>query len=105
MQALSATPFFLDLRNPALKNEAAFAGIQSVWIESRPVSIPLIQNTDAIVWLKHVSPPELRLPLLLIMGGMHYRTMLAVSTSLLVALGLSALAWRCRKHGSSAKLI
>jgi len=88
MQALSSASFFLDLRDPALKSEEAFAGNQRVWVESRPVRLPLIQNTDAIVWLKHVSPPELRLPLLLVMGGMHYRRMLAVSASLLAVLGV-----------------
>jgi hypothetical protein len=102
MQALSSAPFFLDLRDPAVKNEESFAGNQSVWVESRPVRLPLIQNTAAIVWLKHVRPPDLRFPVLLIMGGMHYRATLAVSTSLLVALALSALVWRWRKHASSA---
>jgi len=96
MQALSSTPFFLDLRDPALKDEEAFAANQSVWVESRPVRLPLIQNTDAIVWLKHISPPALRLPLLLIMGLMHYRRMLGVSALLLAALSLWELARRWR---------
>ena len=51
MQALSSTPFFLDLRDPAVQNEETFAGNQSVWVESRPVQIPLARSTDAIVWL------------------------------------------------------
>ena len=104
MQALSATPFFLDLRDPAVKNDVAFVGNQSLWVESRSVALPLIQNTDAIVWLKRVHPPELRLPVLLIVGGMHYRATLVASASLLVGLGLSAVAWRRRKRSSSAKL-
>jgi erythromycin esterase-like protein len=98
MQAASAMPFFLDLRDPAVKNDEAFAGTQTVWVESRPVAVSLIKNADAIVWLKHINPPELPLPVLLIMGGMHYRTTLAVSASLVVVLGLSALVWRWRKR-------
>jgi hypothetical protein len=98
MQALSSTPFFVDLRDPAVKNDDAFAGTQSVWVESRSVRVSLINNADAIVWLKNVRPPQLPLPMLLIMGGMHYRAMLAVSASLVVVLGLSALVWRWRKR-------
>jgi erythromycin esterase-like protein len=98
MQALSSSPFFLDLRDPALQKEEAFAGNQSVWIESRRRDLSLIQNADAIVWLTHVSPPKLPLPMLLIIGGMHYRVTLVVAASLLLALSFSALVWRWRKH-------
>ena len=98
MEALSPGPFFLDLRDAAVQNGEAFTGNQSVWIESRRRDLPLIQNTDAIVWLKHVSPPKLPWPVLLIMGGMHYRASLTVAASLLLALSFSALVWRWRKR-------
>jgi erythromycin esterase-like protein len=97
MKELSSTPFFLDLRDPAVQNDDAFAGNQSLWVESRQVRLPLIKNTDSIVWLKHVRAPELPVAVLLIMGGMHYRAMLALSTSLLVVVSLSALVWRWRR--------
>jgi hypothetical protein len=99
---LSSSPFFLDLRDPALQNEEAFAGNQSVWIESRRRDLRLLHNADAIVWLPHLSPPQLPLPMLLIMGGMHYRRALVVSTSLLAVLGASALVWRRRRRRSAA---
>jgi erythromycin esterase-like protein len=99
MQALSPVSFFLDLRDSAVRNDDAFVGEQRVWIESRAVRLPLVDATDAIVWLKHVSPPRLRLPLLLVLGAMHYRKALAASAVLsLVLLGWSALAWRRRTH-------
>jgi erythromycin esterase-like protein len=100
MQGLSFAPFFLNLSDTAVANDEAFAGNQNVWIESRPVPLSLMQSTDAIVWLKHVRPPELRFPVLLIMGGMHYRTTLAVSITVLGGLALSALVWRWRKRTS-----
>lgn len=103
MQALSSAPFFLDLRDPALRSDEAFAGDQRVWIESRPVRFPLIKNTDAIVWLKRAGPPDLPYPVLLFMGGMHYRATLAWLTALLVLLGLSTLVWRRRKRRSAKR--
>jgi hypothetical protein len=102
MEGLSSGPFFLNLRDPTVQNAEAFTGNQSVWIESRRRDLPLIQNTDAIVWLKHVSPPKLPLPVLLILGGMHYRRALVVSTSFLVVLGASGFLWRRRKRRSAA---
>jgi erythromycin esterase-like protein len=98
MRALSSTSFFLDLRDPAVRNDAAFAGNQSVWIESRLAPLSLLKNTDAIVWLERIGPPQLPLPVLLILGGMHYRWTLALSASLVVVLGLSAMVWRWRKR-------
>jgi hypothetical protein len=77
MQALASASFFLDLRHPALQNELAFTGEQHVPVESRVVRLRLLASTDAIVWLKHVRPPALPLPQLLILGGMHYRLTLA----------------------------
>ena len=101
MQGLSANPFFLDLRDPAVKNDEAFAGNQTVWVESRAVPIALLQNTDAIVWLKRVSLPKLPLPVLVIMG-MHYRSTRFMSALLFVALGFSAIVWRWRRRASAA---
>jgi hypothetical protein len=102
MQAVSPVSFFLDLHDSAVKNDHAFVGEQRVWIESRAVRLRLIQDTDAIVWLKHVSPPHLRVALLLMLGGMHYRMTLAVSALLsLVLLGWSALGWCRRKHNAA----
>jgi erythromycin esterase-like protein len=103
MQGLSANPFFLDLRDPAVKNDEAFSGDQTVWVESRAVRLALMHNTDAIVWLKRISPPKLPLPVLVIMGGMHYRSTLVVSALLVVALGFAALVWRRRKRASDAE--
>jgi len=100
MQGLSPSPFFLDLRDPVVKNDDALAGLQEVWIESRPVSLSLLQDTDAIVWLKRVGPPQLPLPMLLILGGMHYRTTLAVSVSFLAIAGVGIAVWRWRRRRS-----
>jgi len=105
MQSLSSASFFLDLRDPSLQNDVAFAGEQSVWVESRAVRVRLLEDTDAIVWLKHLRPPELSLPLLLIMGGMHYRIRLAVFASLVVAGALSVLLWRWRRRHFAANPI
>ena len=98
MQGLSSSSFFLDLRDPAVQNEEAFVGKQSVWVESRRRDLALTQNTDAIVWLKNVSPPKLPLPVLLIMGGMHYRAALTVAVSVVLVLSFLTLVWRWRKH-------
>jgi len=100
MAGVSAAPFFLDLRDTTVRSDEAFAGTQRVWVESRAVDLPLLQSTDAIVWLKDVRPPSLPLPVLLIMGGLHYRMTLALSATFAIALGLSALVWRRRKRGT-----
>jgi erythromycin esterase-like protein len=76
MRAMSTTSFFLDLRDPAIQNDTAFTGTVPIWIESRRIDVPLTESTDAVIWLKHVRPPRLPLVLLVILGGMHYRTML-----------------------------
>jgi erythromycin esterase-like protein len=102
MQALSSSSFFLDLHDPGLKNDVALVDDeQIIWVESRAARVHLKQDTDAIVWLKHVGPPQLRLPLLLIMGGIHYQALLAVSASLIVVSTLSVVAWRRRRRCSS----
>ena len=98
MEALSSSSFFLDVRNPRLKNGEAFADReQRVWIESRPVCLRLPEDTDAIVWLKHIGPPRLPLPLLLVMGGMHYRMQLGAVGLLLGGSALSAVVCRWRR--------
>jgi len=104
MLALSPSPFFLDLQDPAVKNHDAFVGEQSVWVESRAVRLPLTRNTDAIVWVKHVSPPDLSLPLLVMLGGMHYSRTVAVCALLLMALSLSALVRRWRRQAYPRRL-
>jgi hypothetical protein len=99
MQELSSSSFFLDLRDPGVKDDEAFVdGGQSVWVESRAIRLDLRQDTDAIVWLKRVGPPHLRLPLLLIMGGIHYQALLGVSASLVAVSALSVVAWRRRRR-------
>jgi erythromycin esterase-like protein len=102
MQALSSSSFFLDLRNPRLKNDKAFADAeQRVWVESRPVHLHLQEDADAIVWLKHVGPPRLQLPVLLVMGGIHYRTQLGAFGFLLGVSALSVVVWRWRRRRGS----
>jgi erythromycin esterase-like protein len=96
MRALSSTPFLVDLRDASVRNDEAFAGSQTVWIESRPVRLSLIRNADAIVWLPQIGPPHVPLPLLMVLGGMHYRKTLAVLAVLLLVAGGSALVWRRR---------
>ncbi len=100
MQSLSPSSFFLDLRDSALEHDAAFEGEQNVWVESQAVPVRLLRDTDAIVWLKQVSPPKLRLPLLIILGGMHYRIALAVSAAVVVSgvLVLGVRRWRRRRR-------
>jgi len=101
MQALSSSSFFLDLRNPGLKNDEAFADRgQRVWVESRAVSLHLQEDADAIVWLKHVGPPRLRLPLLLVMGGMHYRMQFEAFGFFFGVSALSLVVWRRRQRAS-----
>jgi erythromycin esterase-like protein len=98
LRALSSSSFFLDLRDPRVARDEGFAGEQSLWVESRAVRIRLIESADAIVWLDHVSPPQLRLPLLLILGGMHYRVTLAVAASAAAGGVLALVVWRWRRR-------
>ena len=102
MQALSSSSFFLDLRNPGLKNDEAFADPeQRVWVESRAVHLHLQEDADAIVWLKHVGPPRLRLPLLLVMGGIHYRTQLGAFGFFFGVSAVGLVVWRWRQRRGS----
>ena len=102
MRALSPASFFLDLRDPALKTNEAFAGEQAVWVESRAVRVHLLDAADALVWVKHVGPPELPLPVLVILGGMHYRLPLAAGAAMFVTVAVSLLVSRRRRTGRSA---
>ena len=85
-----------------MNDDEAFDGDQNIWVESRAVRVRLSQEADAIVWLKRVGPPSLPLLMLVIMGSMHYRRILALSGSaLLVLIVLSGLTWWRRTCASA----